>query len=413
MSNKVLVKGDHITINDFEVVDWDAARVLEDKIDDQREDLVRRALRIGTLAIRDAAVGVNIDVIQKEFERLVTTLDERNAAAVETVEQALRGAFGDEEGQLPQTMEEFLGEKGHLATFINELFDENRRDSAISKFGTMLGHYFDGEGAVLAKMLDPTRESSPLYGFRREMQQSLKELAEEMKAQDAARNARAQERAIGTAKGGDFEGVVQAILADAAMASGDALEATGNVVGDSIRAKRGDFVLTLDPGFARGAQVRVVIEAKNRSVPLAKLAQELDHARENRDAAIALAVYSTPAAPAVVAPLTIFRNHVFCVLDPDGADPTALLVAIRVARILAVARAGASAQVAAETVLASVGRIRDRVAAVRSMKGKLTSIKRVATEVSDDLEEMRSGIEKSLLDVERALVPVEEMAEAV
>ena len=413
MTDRITVKGDHINIHDLEVVDRDAARVIEQKVADQREDLVRRALRIGTLAIRDAAVDMNVEVVQKLFERLMAEFDERNEVAVETVENALRGAFGDEDGQLPQTMEEFLGEKGQLRTFINDLFDENRRDSAISRFGDKLGHYFDGEGAVLAKMLDPTRRSSPLFAFRKEMQDGLKELAQQVKAQDAAREAKAQERARGTAKGGDFENAVEAVLADAALSSGDALEATGTVQGDSIRSKCGDFVLTLDPGFTRGACVRVVIEAKNRSMTLANLATELDKAKTNRDAVVAIAVFSSAAAPAGVAPLTVFRNHVFCVLDEEGSDPTALVVALRVARILALGRAGTSAAViAAEEVLESINQIRDRVAQVRGMKTKLTSIQRVANEVADELDEMRSGIERSLVDAEHALLPVEDLPEA-
>jgi hypothetical protein len=414
MTDRITIKGDHISIRDLEIVDHDAAQVIKPKVGDQREDLVRRALRIGTLAIRDAAVDMNVDLVQKQFEHLMTQFDERNELAVETVESALRGAFGDDEGKLPQTMEQFLGEKGQLRTFMNDLFDENRRDSAISRFSDKLGHYFDGEGAVLATMLDPTRRGSPLYAFRKEMQDGLKELAQQMKAQEAARDARSQERARGTAKGGDFETVVETVLADAAMSSGDALEATGTIQGDSIRSKCGDFVLTLDPGFTRGACVRVVVEAKNRSMTLANLASELDQAKANRDAAVGLAVYSRNAAPAGVAPLTVFRNHVFCVLDEDGSDPTALLVALRVARILALGRAGTSAaMIAAEEVLESINLIRDRIARIRGMKTKLTSITKVANEVAEELDDMRSGIERSLVDAERALVSVEGLPEAV
>src|SRR6202035_5831350 len=98
MTDRITVNGDHISIHDLEVVDRDAAQVIKQKVAEQREDLVRRALRIGTLAIRDAGVDINVDVIQKQFERLMAEFDERNEIAVETVGSALRGAFGDEDG---------------------------------------------------------------------------------------------------------------------------------------------------------------------------------------------------------------------------------------------------------------------------------------------------------------------------
>jgi hypothetical protein len=71
MTDRITVTGDHINIHDLEVVDRDAAHVIEQKVADQREDPVRRALRIGTLAIRDAAVDINVEVVQKQFERLM------------------------------------------------------------------------------------------------------------------------------------------------------------------------------------------------------------------------------------------------------------------------------------------------------------------------------------------------------
>ena len=59
-----------------------------------------------------------------------------------------------------------------------------------------------------------------------------------------------------------------------ARGADDILERTGNGAGNDGRSKRGDFVLTIDPNLTRGAELRVVIEAKDR--PLMALAHERD-----------------------------------------------------------------------------------------------------------------------------------------
>jgi hypothetical protein len=57
--------------------------------------------------------------------------------------------------------------------------------------------------------------------------------------------ARAQERAKGTAKGGDFEDLLEGLLAEGARGAGDLLERTGNEAGAILKSKKGDFVLTV------------------------------------------------------------------------------------------------------------------------------------------------------------------------
>src|SRR5437899_585206 len=88
---------------------------------------------------------------------------------------------------------------------------------------TLLDRYFDGDGAVVARMLDPRREDSPLHGFRTEMREALKEVGDRLLRLEAGRQARAEERARGTAKGGDFEDEVEAALAIIARGCGDAV----------------------------------------------------------------------------------------------------------------------------------------------------------------------------------------------
>ena len=106
---------------------------------------------------------------------------------------------------MPATLERFIGDKGQLAQFTKDLFDENRRDSAIGKLNTILGTYFDGDASKLAHLLDPTREASPLSGFRAEIAKRFDDVLLKIVEMEASQKAAKGERKKGTAKGADFE----------------------------------------------------------------------------------------------------------------------------------------------------------------------------------------------------------------
>ncbi len=116
---------------------------------------VERAMKIGLLALQDAGVTVNVDVVRTEFEKLIRQSEQVNVRAAEALDQTLRSNFADGDGRLPRTLERFLGDKGALRAYVGELFDETKRDSAIGRMRTLLGTYFDGDASKLAVLLDP------------------------------------------------------------------------------------------------------------------------------------------------------------------------------------------------------------------------------------------------------------------
>jgi len=389
----VTIGGDTLTVDHLTLRDGELVAFVGDHDEEARGALVESGLRVGLLALRSTGVTVNVDYIQKEFERLLRQTDESHQKAAEEVERQFRGAFADEDGRLPRTLEKFLGDKGSFRKFVDDLFDDNRRDSAIGRIRTVLAGYFDGDGAIVARMLDPRREDSPLHGFRAEVREQLKDLTDQIVRLEAAREARADERARGTAKGLDFEDAVEARLEVIARGCGDVVEATGRVVGDGIRCRKGDFVQTLNPSWTRGLPVRIAIEAKSGSVGLLKLCRELEAARVNRGAAIAVAVFATGCAPTGCAPFTLHGEHVICEVDVDDPGDRSLDAAVRLARALALA---ASREQSVELDVAAVHRhlddARAHLKAVTSMKTKLTSIGTVAGEVSTALEGMRQRV---------------------
>src|SRR6185295_11227981 len=207
-----------------------------------------------------------------------------NAKAAEALDEVLRSNFADGDGRLPRTLEKFLGDRGALRTFVAELFDESKRDSAIGRMRTLLGTYFDGDASKLALLLDPTRQNSPMHQFRTEVSAGFEKLNDRLTAIEAAAAARGAERAKSAAKGGDFEDTIEAMLADIARGAGDLVDRTGDEAGEILRSKKGDFVVTVDPARTGGAEVRVVVEAKDRAMSVRSIREELREAKQNRAA---------------------------------------------------------------------------------------------------------------------------------
>jgi hypothetical protein len=413
MNSHVTVTADRIVVEHLELVDQPLAAFVAEREPAEQAELVERAMRIGLQTICSAGVSLTTDVVRAEFGRLSERLEQTHARAAEAVEQQLRANFGDGDGRLPRTLEQFLGEDGKLRRLVGELFDPNRREGALGQLTAQLERYFDGDASRLARLLDPTREGSPLHQFRNEVSGEFRSLQERLVALEAGETARAEERAKGTAKGGDFEDALETRLAEMARHQGDLLERTGTDAGDALRSKKGDFVLGIDPSRTRGVDLRVVIEAKDRSVSLRRFGAELAEARENRRAAVALAVFTPQSAPTGVAPLALIGSDVFCVYDQEADDAVALEAALRLSRILALASLReSSVQLDVPAVQDALAEIVRQVGEVQGMKSRLTSISNAANDVAGTLDRMRAGILRSVKDVEAQLEVVEAPAAA-
>jgi hypothetical protein len=398
---RIRVDADRIVVERLVVRDPALAAFLRERPADGRADLVERALRIGLLALQDAGVTVNVDVVRAEFEKLVRQAETVNDKAAQALEQTLRTNFADGDGRLPRTLEKFLGDRGALRSMVEELFDESKRDSAIGRIGRMLERYFDGDASKLALLLDPTRLNSPMHQFRQEISAGFKSLEERLVAIEAAAAARGAERARSAAKGADFEDLVAGMLADVAHGAGDLLDRTANEAGTLLKSKKGDFVLTIDARVARGADLRVVVEAKDRPMSMRAIREELREAKENRGAAVAVVAFTPAHAPTGVAPFTLVGDDVYCVIDPEAPEPATMEAAVRLARLLALASlVEREVEVDAAAIGAALNAIREQLDVVRSLKAQLTSISTATKAVWSGLDQMRSNILARVADAE-------------
>jgi len=400
----IRVEADRILVDRLTLPDPALAAWLGQQPEDERGIVVERALRIGLTALQSVGVTLNLDAVRSEFDRFAEQSRAANDRAAEALEQTLRMNFGDGDGRLPRTLEAFLGDRGKLQGMVDELFDPERRDSAIGRMSTMLETYFDGDASRLATLLDPTRMGSPLHQFRLEISAGFKAIEEKLVALEAAGAARAGERAKSAAKGGDFESLLEQLLGGIARGGNDLLERTGTDAGDAGRSKKGDFVLTLDPGLTRGAEVRVVVEAKDRKISGREMRDELREARTNRDAAVGLVVFTPAHAPAGIAPFDVRAGDVYCVVDPADPDPAALHAAVRLARLLALTSLRESETVLdVSAVHATLTSIREALEVVRALKVQLTSIGTTSSNVSAGLEKLREAILAQITRAEREL----------
>jgi hypothetical protein len=401
----VRVSGDRIHISELTIIDAAAAALVASRPGDARVGIVERALRIGLTALADAGASMDVDVVRREFESLLRQAETVNERVASQVDALLRQNFADDEGRLPRTLERFLGDRGQLRAFVNELFDEQRRDSAIGRIRVLLGAYFDGDASRLAQLLDPTRLGSPLHQFRTEVTSGFERLNERLTAIEAASSARASERARSSAKGADFEELVGGMLGEALRGTDHVVERAADDAGDVMRSRKGDFVVTLDPDLARGSTLRIVVECKDRRVSGRAMREELAAARRNRDACVSLVVFSAAHAPSGLAPFDIRLGDVYCVIDPAAPDQAVIDAALRLARLLALASVrGERADVDPSVVRDALARVRAQLDSLRALKVQLTTIGSAASEVSSGLDRLRDGVAAHIAEAEAGLV---------
>ena len=400
-TTEIRVDADRIVVERLVVRDASLAALLAERAAEDRPAFVERALKVGLLALHDAGVTVNVDVVRTEFEKLIRQSEQVNVRAAETLDQTLRANFADGDGRLPRTLEKFLGDRGALRAYVGELFDETKRDSAIGRMRTLLGTYFDGDASRLAVLLDPTRANSPMHQFRVEIGREFDRLNDRLTAIEAAAAARGAERAKSSAKGADFEDLLEAMLADAIRGSGDLFDRTGGEAGDLMRSKKGDFVVTIDPANAGGAELRIVIEAKDRPMSGRAMRDELREAKENRTAAVGLVVFTPAHAPAGIAPFDVRAGDVYCVIDPAAPDPATLGAAFRLARLHALASLrDASAEIDADAIRSALAAIKAELDAIKGMKATLTSIATSSAGVQACLDRLREAILAKVAEAE-------------
>lgn len=396
----VEVKDDCIRIHG-EMYDPDLASVLEGA-GEHTSLVLLSIIRMGRLAYASARDVSQVEYVKREFDRMRREVDTGNEAAADALAETLRSYFAEEGGRLPDVMERYMGDRGLMRKLVDELLDEDRKDSAIGRFQTVLGQYFGGDRSVLAGLLDPTREGSPLHQFSKRVDEGFQALSEQLVAFEASKRARSAERAISTGKGFDFEDAVEAFLGEALAGFVGVWERTSESVGAIPDCRKGDFTIAVRTDSA--AEVGIVLEVKNSWSSWPKMRREVAQAKENRNAAVAIIVVSSEHAPSGLDLIQLIDDDVWVVVDPEDETWPSLDAALRLAQLVARAATKHDGEdIDAAAVRTILGGVRIELDRIRAMKRHLTSMGTLSTDVARQLDELRAGILARIDEAEHRL----------
>ena len=367
--------------------------------------ILEQALTAGVVSIQAGGVSINVDYIQKEFERLRNQLKSDLDGASATLTQVTESTFSQEGGTLVRALEKYLGEGGRLA----DLFDPQRKDSALGRIQEILAEHFDGEGSRLGQLLDLTNQRSPLHKWKETIDNGFKELRkliEDYRASAesrlAADLARAEEREKGTQKGLDYQAVVFDAVNEIAKVFGDVAELVADASGIG-GSKVGDIAVSVNTRETGQPSARIVLEAKDRTIGITPMRRELEEAKANRAALIAIGVYSrseympTGSAPFREESPTLY----LCLFDKDNTEEKlALTVAYRIARVSALQ------MMRRECAPVDAAAIREDVREASTLLSAFTTIKRHLTHLRSSMGKGFDGLEGQIEDLRLKLSDV-------
>lgn len=336
------------------------------------------------------------------------TLDNEDSALSRLV-----GRITDENGQLrkefsqdvQQLRKEFSldNDEGSLCRLIRQV--EQSRRAIVAEFSP------ENESSILSKigkLLEATNDSirgsltldddgSPLSRLKRELVGAVDELQKknsefhaEVREALASIVARREEAKRSTTHGDEFHHAVGAFIEYESQRLNDVCELTGETAGVISRCKKGDVVVTLGPESSAPG-VRVVFEAKgDKSYTLKKALDELQVARENREAQIGVFVFDRDAAPDGLEPLSRYGTDIVVIWDAeDRATDVNLTAGHTIARYMAVEKAKTDEQKTGDRLA-----IETAIQAISSNVDALSDIQRLAGTVKNNGEKIVSKASK-------------------
>ena len=410
--------GDRVTIDGVVVQDATAARLVRERLEAGADPVatVRDAIEIGARVLDREQAGANAEFVKNELEKVAKEVEhefsDRARSVAEGFEKKVDEVFHPDAGHLAKSLEELFSDgsaravQNRVREIVAEAMQRSREDlrrqfSSTDSSQNPLADFKTGtlellkqaderqhkiHGALLAQMGELEKQ---LQGLRDE-KQKLEEIAEE--------------RDRGTAKGRTYEQSVCDAVDRIAGVQGDIAEAVGDESGAGGR--KGDVLVSVDActGPARG---RIVFEAKDRRLSKPRFLEELDAAKEQRDADYAVLV--VPSEDEVPAKLHSLREYygdkLIAVYDPDEGSTLELEFAYRLARArVALAREGRD-ELDAAAVRATVGRALDAMDEVRKIKSQLTTAAGGIGTARELLEAMATRVRAELSAIEEQLAP--------
>lgn len=334
---------------------------------------VTTALAVGARAIAAAGPAASVDAVARrvdELARRVTEAAETGADRMrDAVERAADGRTGTVAVAVREALARLTADVGALVAAedapLRVAVARSLHDATGQAAARVERALADNADAVRA-VLSPTDPAGPIAALGNEMRRTSEDLRREVTGQlsevrgllelTRQRTELMERTAI---KGSAYEDDVVRAVTEVANAAGDTVAATGSEIGLVAHAKSGDAVVTVGRSLTGGADVRLVVEAKDSGLSSERWRRELEAGRRNRAAVAGLGVVRDPAR------MPGGRRRVL-VLDPlnvvvawdPARDPDDVLAAAYV-----LVRAAA-----VQAALAGTGDDEDRAALVRAVR---------------------------------------------
>ncbi len=409
----VTEQGDRIRIDGLVVVDDTAARLVREGADP--DAVVADAIEIGARVLDREQTGANTEFVKTEFEKVSRTVEaefgEQAKATAEQLAVKLDEVFDPDRGRLARSLDELFSDDSSKAVqnrtreLVKDLLQGSRedllklfasgdpgnpladlRERTIDEIRSADKRQREGHQVLLDRVLGLEKQ---LQGLRHE-----KEKLEELAA----------ERERGTAKGRSYEESVAEAVDAIAQVHGDTSEPVGDERGAGGR--KGDVVVGID-GCSGPPRGRFVLEAKDSRLSKPQFFDELDAAREQRDADFALLV--VPGADEVPARLHSLREYqgdkMIAVFDPEERSTLELEFAYRVARARVTAARDGSDEIDAGALRSTVARALAAMDEVRKVKSQLTSAQTGIGTARDLLQGMEDRVRAELDQIDAQLAP--------
>lgn len=329
-----------LEIDDPDVLAW-----LLEFDEGDRPTKVATALRIGVLALRQAAGFIDRQAIRDEGAQLTTKIDRQ-------VTEAMTAMVGPE-SKLMRTLDpkQADGLVAQLREAVDTELTENGKqimgafslDDPRSPLSRLVAHVRESQKTLRTEFsLDD--ESSGLSRLLRKLNGTLDdhekanlEFREQVQTTLSEMAVRKAAEARGTTHGIAFEDAVVEYVTSHASGAGDIASATGATTGLIKNCKIGDCVLELSPDHLSGGE-KIVFEAKeDASYTIGSAKDEIEKGRRNRNAQIGVFVFSARSAPRGFETLRRYGRDIVVIWDAEDASTDVWLdAAIMLARGLVV-----------------------------------------------------------------------------
>lgn len=393
---QVRIEGDKISVTSLIVVDQTLAAYMEKRKPEERLKVMEQALRIGLMALQSAVGSIDVDYVGRAVEKLIADTKESNKKAIEEVKKVFDDAFKKDGGTMPAGLEKFLGDEGKLVKLTNELFDPKQSESAFGRLGTFMAEWIGGHESKLGIFLNPDREGSTFYQFRKDIFGKIADISNKISEQKGEK----KESQKGHIKGNDFEDRIIQVYTEILKFTEDSIQATGNKAG-FMGAKKGDAVIHVNSNHPSAPQSRIVVEVKNTDLTVPEIERELFLGKKNYNAEIALMIFSLDKARSQDTIFELHRHGIICFVDHEDPDTTTLTIAYRLTKIYADAiRVSSTTGLDLIKFRNETQNIETQLKSFAAIKTQLTSINKTTEKIDDLLESIKNNINDALKKIE-------------